>query len=525
MQTTGNELHAPKQSSEYIRSIMDANHDPMFTLNTEGKVVDLNEALVRITGIEREKHIHTPFSHYFEEPQKAQEICNEILTKGSVLNSSLTLRNRDGSHIDVLCNGLVYKNEHGKVTGIVIEARDITSQNKLAVELIEAKSNAGTAIKKAEESAQLKESFLANMSHEIRTPLNAIIGFSDILSRKKLEKKEKEHVKTIKSAGENLLTIINDILDISKIEAGMMHFEEITFGIKDIFHSIHGMLMRKAKEKKLELSFSIDDSVPETLLGDPTRLTQILINLAGNAIKFTSKGKVQVHCKVIKNEEEKIFVGFSVMDTGIGIPEDKLFYVFERFRQAELHTTRKYGGSGLGLSIAKQLVELQGGALSVKSKFQVGSDFSFNIPYKKSTESQQATVQQDRKYNMKHLSKLKILLVEDNRLNVLLVQSLFSENGLKLQVADNGNVCIEKLKANKFDIILMDMEMPVMNGYEAATVIRKELNDNIPIIAMTAHAMAGEREKCLSLGMNDYISKPINANLLFEKMYELTLKS
>ncbi|MGP8215233.1 MAG: ATP-binding protein [Bacteroidia bacterium] len=381
------------------------------------------------------------------------------------------------------------------------------------------------AKEKAEEATKLKEAFLANMSHEIRTPMNAIIGFSDILSKGNLEEKEKEYVRIIKSAGENLLIIINDILDISKIEAGMMTFEEHTFSVKDIFNSLNVMLMGKAKEKNLELLFICDENIPDSLLGDPTRLTQIIINLAGNAIKFTLKGKISVRAKVLKKENENFLVEFSVKDTGIGIPPDKLENIFERFRQAESHITRKYGGTGLGLSIAKQLVELQGGTLSVKSEFNAGSTFIFCIPYKKSDEVLKEIEVTGEKFNIEKLSKLNILLVEDNQLNVKLILSLFSEYNLKLLIAENGVVCIQKLKENKFDIILMDMEMPVMNGYEAATIIRKEMKDLIPIIAMTAHAMAGEKEKCLSLGMNDYISKPINANLLFEKMYDLTLKS
>lgn len=321
----------------------------------------------------------------------------------------------------------------------------------------------------------------------------------------------------------------------------MMTFEEHTFSVKEIFKSINGMLIGKAKEKNLELSFSIDDNVPESLLGDSTRLTQIIINLTGNAIKFTQKGKVQVNVKVLKNAEitdsskvdDNTLLEFLIQDTGIGIPEDKLENIFERFRQAESHTTRKYGGTGLGLSIAKQLVELQGGTLSVKSEFNSGSVFSFHILYKKSKIVPAAPVIAAKKYTMEDLSKLKILLVEDNLLNVKLIYSLFSENKLKVEVAENGNVGIEKLMENNdsspqlssFDIILMDMEMPVMNGYEATTIIRKQLKNPIPIIAMTAHAMAGEREKCLGLGMSDYISKPINANLLFDKIYELTLNS
>ncbi|MBI5539434.1 MAG: response regulator [Bacteroidia bacterium] len=379
------------------------------------------------------------------------------------------------------------------------------------------------AKEKAEESTKLKEAFLANMSHEIRTPMNAIIGFSDILFKRNLGEQEKQFVRTIKLAGENLLTIINDILDISKIEAGMMTFEDHIFSVKEIFKSLNVMLMEKAKEKNLELVFTCEDDVPESLLGDTTRLTQIIINLAGNAIKFTHSGVINVHAKVLNNDNAISMLEFSVTDTGIGIPKDKLEQIFERFRQAESHTTRKYGGTGLGLSIAKQLVELQGGALSVKSEFKKGSVFSFCIPYKKSEEILLVSEIIVKKYNMEELCKLNILLVEDSHLNVVLILSLFAEYNLKLQIAENGLVGIEKIKENNYDIILMDMEMPIMNGYEAATIIRNELKNNIPIIAMTAHAMAGEKERCLSLGMNDYLSKPIDANLLFEKIYDLTI--
>ena len=385
------------------------------------------------------------------------------------------------------------------------------------------------AKEKAEESTRLKEAFLANMSHEIRTPMNAIIGFSDLLSKGNLAAKEKEYVRTIKTAGENLLTIINDILDISKIEAGMMAFEDHSFSVKDIFKSLNVMLMGKAKEKNLELTFKHEEDIPDVLLGDTTRLTQIIINLVGNAIKFTQKGSVEVNVKVLKNKpnnlNENTWLEFSVEDTGIGIPPDKIKNIFERFCQAESHTTRKYGGTGLGLSIAKQLIELQGGNLSVKSTFKEGSIFTFSIPYKKSVEVLLAQDTTEKKYDMEYLSTIDILLVEDNKLNVMLILSLFSEYRLKVQVAENGSVAIDKLKELNFDIVLMDMEMPVMNGYESATFIRKNLKSNIPIIAMTAHAMAGERERCLSLGMNEYISKPINANVLFEKIYELTFNT
>ncbi|MBI5539439.1 MAG: response regulator [Bacteroidia bacterium] len=514
--------NAEKKASRYALSLIEASLDPLVTISSDGKITDMNEATVKITGISREELTDTDFFEYFTESQKANEVYQEVFNKGFVKDYPLTLRHKDGSHTEVLFNGSVYKDDSDAVLGVVVVARDITSQKLFESELINAKSKAEQATIKAEESTKLIEAFLANMSHEIRTPMNAIMGFSDLLSKKSLGEKETNYVTIIKSAGEKLLTIINDILDISKIEAGMMSFEEEVFSVKETLKSLNVLLMGKAKDKNIELLFTCDESVPNVLLGDHTRLTQIIINLVDNAIKFTQKGKVQVSANVINNVNDTYLIEFSIKDSGIGIPQEKLVNIFERFRQAEHYTTRMYGGTGLGLSIAKQLVELQGGNISVKSEINVGSIFTFSISYKKTSQIHLSPETIDKKCNMQELSKLSILLVEDSLLNVQLIQSLFIENNLKLQIAENGSVCLEKLKTNIFDIILMDMEMPVMNGYEAATKIRKELNNNIPIIAMTAHAMAGERERCLGMGMNDYISKPINSLLLFEKINDLT---
>ncbi len=454
----------------------------------------------------------------------------QLTNKEFISEEKIDLQNTEKALLNILDDYSEEKHHSEDTQRALLNILDDYSGEKINMEntqraVLNILEDYSEAKEKAEESTKLKEAFLANMSHEIRTPMNAIIGFSDILSKRNLGAQEKEYILTIKKAGENLLTIINDILDISKIEAGMMTFEERNFSVKEIFISLNVMLMEKAKEKNLELLFTCDTNVPNILLGDNTRLTQIIINLVGNAIKFTQKGKVEAHVKVLEKDDETTLLEFSVTDTGIGIPQDKLEDIFERFRQAESHTTRKYGGTGLGLSIAKQLVDLQGGSLSVKSEFNKGSTFTFCIPYKNSVETKHAPDVPVKKYNMQELSKINIMLVEDNKLNIKLILSLFSEYNLKLSVAENGSLAIEKLKENNFDIILMDMEMPVMNGYEAATFIRKELKNNIPIIAMTAHAMAGERERCLSLGMNDYISKPIDANLLFEKMYELTINT
>gem|GEM_PF-5000007 len=522
-------ISAEKQASFYSLSLIEASLDPLITINTEGKITDVNEATVNITGVSRNILNGSDFFNYFIESQKAREVYLEVFSEGNVADSKLTIIHKDGKQTSVIFNGSVYKNEKGIVLGVVMVARDISKQILFEKELIEAKDIAEKETKKAEESTRLIEAFLANMSHEIRTPMNAIMGFADMLSKKNLEEKEKKYVSIIKSAGDKLLLIINDILDISKIEAGMMSFESVPFSVKETSKSLNVMFLERARQKNIELLFGCDDDVPGILLGDHTRLTQIIINLVDNALKFTKTGSVKFQAKVESRNNKNITILFTVTDTGIGIPNDKIDKIFQRFRQAEHHTTRMYGGTGLGLSIAKQLVELQGGAMSVSSVLYKGSVFSFSIPYKYTTQTLEISENVDTHYNMEYLAKLKILLVEDSQLNIQLVLSLFSENNLNIEVVENGRLCVDLLKKNdgtsnagNFDLVLMDMEMPIMNGYEATKIIRDDLKSDIPIIAMTAHAMAGEREKCLSLGMDDYISKPLNSVMLFEKMYELT---
>jgi PAS domain S-box-containing protein len=425
---------------------------------------------------------------------------------------------KKGKRVPLRVNATNISNSKGEVEYAIAVFEDITDVKEAEQKLIEAK-------KLAEQSGILKEAFLANMSHEIRTPMNAIIGFTDLLLKRQLQAQEKEYVRTIKTSGENLLRIINDILDVSKIESGIMTFEEYPISIREIFPSLNSMLANKAKEKNLELSFECDTNIPPAVLGDPTRLTQIILNLVGNAIKFTQKGSVTVVAKVLKEDTESYEIEFSVKDTGIGISEDKLQDIFERFRQAESHTTRHYGGTGLGLSIAKQLVELQGGTITVKSLVGVGSAFIFQLNFKKAKNIHFENRNKNSELNIHELSTKNILLVEDNPINIKFVLSLFAEYLIKADVAENGKQALEKIKANPYDIILMDIEMPEMNGYETTLIIRNELKKDTPIIAMTANAMAGEKEKCLQVGMNDYISKPIREELLFEKMFAEILRN
>jgi PAS domain S-box-containing protein len=422
---------------------------------------------------------------------------------------------KDNLIVPVRINAIPLYNSEQSLEYAIAVFEDITKIKEAEYELVNAR-------KLAEQALKIKETFLANMSHEIRTPLNAIVGFTDILSGSDLPDKEKDFIKIIQTSGINLLRIINDILDISKIEAGMMTFEVHPLSIRDIFQSLHSMLQGKIKEKKIGLFFSTDDDVPEVLNGDPVRLTQILLNLIGNAIKFTAEGYVMISARMKSIEDGVYTVSFFIKDTGIGIPEDRLQHIFERFSQVEHSTTRNYGGTGLGLSIARQLVQLQGGTMSVFSKEGSGSEFFFTLPFGKG--DLPAMVKEDKSravVDFEALRSRSILAVEDNPVNVELLVHMFGLKGLTLDIVHNGKQAVEQLAGKEYDIILMDMELPEMNGYDTTTYIRQQMRSEIPIIAMTAHAMAGEREKCLSLGMNDYISKPLNATLLFEKIYTI----
>ncbi|HWK08056.1 MAG TPA: response regulator [Puia sp.] len=377
--------------------------------------------------------------------------------------------------------------------------------------------------KKVREMAMIKETFMTNMSHEIRTPMNAILGFTNLLKARNRDPALTEFVTSIGSAGENLLAIINDILDLSKIEAGMMRIESAPFGVRELLHSLQAMLAEKIVEKGLEFSVAIDDSVPETLSGDATRLTQILVNMIGNAIKFTHEGEVGVVVHDKGREGGRIRLEFVIRDTGIGIAKEKLAGIFERFRQAEDSITRKYGGTGLGLAISKDLILLQGGEIDVVSEPGVGTRFRFMIPYEIAAGhvavAGYSGMSGSDGPDYRHI---RILVVEDNVLNQRLLTHLLNGWKLSFDMAGNGLEALEKLRGGSYDLVLMDVQMPEMDGYTAMQEIRQQMKLDIPVIAMTAHAFAGEREKCLRYGMNEYISKPINERELYELIRQFT---
>jgi signal transduction histidine kinase/DNA-binding response OmpR family regulator len=377
----------------------------------------------------------------------------------------------------------------------------------------------------AEKTAQLKQQFLANMSHEIRTPMNAIVGITQLLIQKHPTPEQLRYLDAISKSADNLLVIINDILDIAKIEAGKMTLEETGFSLREVIDTLSDMLELKAKEKGIELRVSIDEYIPATLLGDPTRLQQILLNLAGNAIKFTDKGYVALNVSLLSTANNKFTIRFDVIDTGIGIDEEYRKQMFESFTQASSDTTRKFGGTGLGLAISKQLAELMKGTISVSSEAGKGSCFTVQIPFSKASKKESTHKKEADKSLSIILSKAYILLTEDNEFNQLVaIDTLKSlAPGIRIDVALNGAEAVEKIKAHDYDLVLMDIRMPVMDGMEATKIVRN-LDGNkskTKIIAMTANVMAEDVRTYFEIGMDAYISKPFEQGELLSKMADL----
>ncbi len=361
--------------------------------------------------------------------------------------------------------------------------------------------------KKAEESAKAKEQFLANMSHEVRTPMNAIVGFTDLLIESKPNDEQRSYLNAIKTSSKNLLVIINDILDFSKISSGKLVLELVDVDIKSLINDLIYSFQVRAKSKNINLNYDFDDKISSLLLGDPVRLHQILNNLLSNAVKFTEAGSVDLCCSLLKDSKESQSLKIKVSDTGIGIDEDKLDLIFETFSQEDQSVTRKFGGTGLGLAISKQLVELYRGELLVESKKGKGTIFTVNIKLNKSLSatSKSIEVSEKERYSIEGSS---ILLVEDNEFNQLLVESILSDKNVKITCASNGREALEILNSKNFDIILMDIQMPVMDGIEATRIIRNEMKLDVPIIALTANALKDDKDKYLNAGMDSYISKP-----------------
>ncbi|WP_299455407.1 PAS domain S-box protein [uncultured Microscilla sp.] len=435
----------------------------------------------------------------------------------SVISDILTARNIVLGEELELVDGRVYERDYIPVfsneeyLGHLWQYRDVSNKKKAQKVLIEAR-------KKAEESSLAKERFLANMSHEIRTPLNAIIGMQRLLNKTALEERQQRYLDAIGTSADNLLVIINDILDISKIEAGKLELENVGFDLCKLIRHLVFTLGYKAEEKGIGLYANIDDNMHPVVLGDSVRLHQILLNLLNNAIKFTDVGKVIISTFLVEANPDTQTICFEVSDTGRGIKAENMEAVFESFTQEDASITRKFGGSGLGLAIGRQLVELFGGKLMATSEYGKGTTFSFTLTFKKETIDAITPVQEITQEGEKALQGKKVLLAEDNQMNQFLATTILEEWGVIVEVAEDGKQAVEKFSEDKYDLILMDMQMPIMDGLEATRIIRQQLRSTVPIIALTANAIKGDRQRCIEVGMNDYLPKPFAQKDLQEKI-------
>ncbi len=419
----------------------------------------------------------------------------------------------------LLLNALKIATEKKDEHLILLSIEDITERKLIRAELISEKNKAEEATRVAKEALKAKQKFLSNMSHEIRTPMNAIVGFTNVLLKTDFNVEQNKYLQAIKTSSDVLIALINDILDLSKVDSGKMTYERLPFDLNSAISTVFLLFELKIQEKGIQFIQEYDKRIPAVLLGDSLRLRQILINLLGNALKYTDKGTISVKIRVLEENDETVTLNFAISDTGIGIAEVHLDDIFKSFQQASTHTSRLFGGTGLGLTIVKHLVEQQGGTIQVKSKVNEGSTFTVTMTFQK-TNVKIKSVSQSKK-SVTEIKNIKVLVAEDMPMNQLLIRTILNDFGFECDVASDGKLAIEMLQAKPYDIVLMDLHMPEMDGYEATDFIRKDIKSTIPIIALTADVINLNHTKCKTLGMNDFIAKPIDEKLLFQKIVNL----
>ena len=506
---------ALRESEERYRSLFEESIDAICIAGTDGKILDFNQAALDMWGYTREEMMQLDASGLYFAPGDRSSFRQEIEKKGSVRDYEVRYRKNDGTLMECLESTTLYRADDGSIIGYQGIIHDVTERNRMVVELRQAKEDAETANRS-------KTEFLASMSHEIRTPMNAIIGMADLLKETPLTPEQLQYVRVFSSAGENLLNIINDILDISKVEAGHLDLEEIDFDLGEIVEKTCEVIAIRAHERGLDLAFHVMPDVPFDLVGDPVRLRQILINLIGNAIKFTEKGEVFLEVKKQSLELTEKGTGdvellFSVTDTGIGIPPGKRALIFDSFTQADSSTTREHGGTGLGLTISKRLVELMGGLIWVESEVDQGSTFSFTARFQVQAEPKRVV-----RPPLVDVKGLKTLVVDDNATNRIILREILSGSGVLVCEAEDGEHVLAELKTamdsdDPFKLMLLDCHMPGMNGFEVVEHIKKELDvTDITIMMLTSDRRSDDIARCKELGIAAYLVKPIKRSELFE---------
>lgn len=501
-----------RANQKFLQGITDAMGEGLFCQDNNGRCTLLNKEAVRMLGWTLEELQQIAFHdavHYQDGDGRPvpRSACKAVATvmKGETYRSEeefFTHKNGTKFPVSLVSVPLWQK---GSVVGSVSVFQDIAARKHVEAEMQQAREL-------AEQASAFKSEFLASMSHEIRTPMNAIIGMSYLALQTQLDDKQRDYIRKIEASSTSLLRIINDILDFSKIEAGKMMVEVVDFALSDVFDGVATVTAGEARRKGLALQFRQQPELPDMFRGDPMRLGQIITNLVSNAVKFTQAGSVTVQAELLGGFDESAVVSVSVTDTGIGMTDEQLRKLFNSYSQAELSTSRKYGGTGLGLMISKQLTEMMGGSIAVESTLGVGTTFRVIIPFILSTQpgKQRQESSMTPCERLAPVAGARILLVEDNQINQQIALELLTSWGMNVSVANDGLEALEAVYREPFDLVFMDMQMPNMNGYEASAVIRSEKRfEKLPIVALTAQAMQTEREQILSVGVNDYLSKPL----------------
>ncbi len=501
----------------YTRSLIESNIDALMTTDPAGIITDVNKQMEALTGCTRDELIGAPFKDCFTDPDRAEAGIKRVLNEKSVTDYELTARARDGKQTVVSYNATTFYDRNRTLQGVFAAARDVTERKRFEQELQLAKAA-------AESASRTKSDFLASMSHEIRTPMNAIMGIADLLAKTSLTPEQDKYVQIFRRSGDNLLNLINDILDLSKVEAAQLDLEQTGFLLGDHLEKVIEMVLPRAQEKSLILRCKIAPSVCNDLVGDPTRLRQVLLNLLGNAIKFTEAGHILLTVEPDQDYAVPTALRFTVTDSGIGIANDKLATVFERFAQADSSTTRRFGGSGLGLTICKRLIELMGGRIWVTSEVGKGSTFGFTVPFEIWPIADRpvgATIGTD---SDAPLQPLRILMAEDSPDNCTIALAYLEDTPYQIDVAETGLIACEMFKAGDYNLVLMDRQMPVMDGLTATRTLRAwekaHGRPTTPIIALTASAVKGDRETCLAAGCTAYLTKPIKQDVLLQAIRE-----
>ena len=515
-----------RKSESTLRVILDNSAAAITLTDEDERIISWNKFTEKFLGMNQKDLYLRPINSLYPDSEW-KKIRNANIRKiGLKHHMETKIIHKNGSEMLVDLSVNVLKDKDKNVIGSVGMMQDITKQKEFQEMLIQAKLA-------AEEASSAKSIFLANMSHEVRTPMNTIKGMLDLTLDTKLDLEQKDNLFVAKDATDNLLNLINDILDLSRVEAGKITLENISFNLHNLAKSVYKGLVVIAREKKIDLKVNIDSNVPQVVEGDPVRLRQVLINLINNALKFTLEGVVCIEIRSESNKNSEHILKFSVIDQGIGIPKNKRDSVFNVFTQADDSTTRKFGGSGLGLAISKRLVDMMGGKIWIEGNKPKGSVFHFTGVFKalKSYTTSGKSIYDeldnviDNSSSKENLKDLQVLLAEDNLVNQKIAARMLEKQGCKVECASDGKEVLCIFRKEKFDIILMDVHMPKMDGLEATKIIRedeKKMKQRTPIIALTARAMQDDRQKCIDSGMDGYVSKPIERELLFEEISKFT---